>query len=87
MLKLMTLAAAATIALSSASYAQTAMMPMTCDTVSMENLSADVQKAQDEAQKSRAQAAVGDATVAMQAGNVEACVAAMQKARMEIDKK
>ena len=86
MLKFMTLAAAATMALSSAGYAQTQMMPMTCDTVNLENLSADVQKAQDEAQKSRAQAAVGTATVAMQNGDLEGCVAAMQKARMEIDK-
>lgn len=79
----MTLAAAATIALSSAGYAQT--LPMTCDATNMENLKADVKKAPSDAQKSAAQAAIGDATMAMQAGKVDDCVMAMQKARMAID--
>lgn len=87
MLKLMTLAGAATIALSTVSFAQTSatMMPMTCDNTNMENLKADVKKAPSDAQKSDAQAAIGTATMAMQSGDIEGCVAAMQKARMAID--
>ena len=77
MLKLITLAGAATIAFSTLSFAQTSatMMPMTCDNTNMENLKADVKKAPSDAQKSDAQAAIGTATMAMQSGDIEGCVA------------
>lgn len=85
MLKFMTLAAAATIAFSTAGYAQVHDMPMTCDTVNLENLKADVKKAPSDGQKAAAQSHIGTATVAMQNGDLEGCVAAMQKARLAID--
>ncbi|MDQ0323589.1 hypothetical protein QO002_005795 [Pararhizobium capsulatum DSM 1112] len=83
MIKSLVLAGSAFLALSTTSLAQD--LPMTCDTTNLANLEADVIKAPSDAQKSAAKAAIGTATVAMQAGNIDACVAAMQKARLAID--
>src|SRR6218665_1919426 len=71
------------LALSSMSVAQD--MPMTCDATNMANLEAEVKKAPSDAEKATAQSFIGEATVAMNSGKTDECVAAMQKARMAID--
>jgi len=76
-------AGAAILALSTSAYAQN--MTVTCDDAGMTKLKSDAESAKQE-DKTEVMAAIGDATLAMQAGKTDECLAHMQKAMMAIHK-
>jgi hypothetical protein len=81
--KAFSLAGATVVALATSVYAQDATV--TCDDASMAKLKSEAEQAKEE-NKTAVDAAIGDAAIAMQAGNMEKCVADMQRAMMEIKK-
>jgi hypothetical protein len=82
MIKALVLGASLAV-ISTAAFAQTATTPMTCDDAGMKALKSEAETAKME-QRTTVDSAIGDATMAMQKGDMDACMAAMQKAKMAI---
>ncbi|KQY27545.1 MULTISPECIES: hypothetical protein [Rhizobium/Agrobacterium group] len=83
MIRSVLIAGATIVALSTSAYAQN--MTVTCDDAGMTKLKSEAETVKQE-HRTEVMAAIGDASMAMQAGKMDECMASMQKAMTAIHK-